>query len=410
MILLLATASRAEDIEGVQPAALDQPRINLAIRRQARGQVLAGKGLTGDETFNVEAFLDTGASGIVLSVSSADTLGIQRPKAGRIDVKFEDIGVGGGSKFGVSEPLFFSMAPYTPSTDTEHKDAVNGIYSETAGPYRAQVGPLDAGNDLLGALIGQLDVAGIPAMQGKIVVMDVGPVNTFTDKIRTWVFDARLRNPPAPGIPQTRRHVKLSYASFGRFTHVEPAGAQGPVIAPNPFIGPSPLQPAGDATPPMTVAHNGKSLSASWLLDTGAAASMISRKHAEKLGVTYAGNSFGTDSPKLAGVPADKQFTMTVGGIGGAKKTAGFFIDKLTVRTREGQPLTYVKAPVLVMDITVKDPANGQELTLDGVFGMNFLVASAKVTEGLLPDIENLTPGAFRWIVFDQPNGVLGLE
>jgi hypothetical protein len=63
------------------------------------------------------------------------------------------------------------------------------------------------------------------------------------------------------------------------------------------------------------------------------------------------------------------------------------------------------------MDITVKDPATGQEVTLDGVFGMNFLVASAKVDEAaLLPDIDNLTPGAFRWVVYDQDAGLLGLD
>jgi len=41
---------------------------------------------------------------------------------------------------------------------------------------------------------------------------------------------------------------------------------------------------------------------------------------------------------------------------------------------------------------------------------MNFLVASANVTEGLLPDIGKLTEGAFEWIVFDEPAGILGLQ
>ena len=46
-------------------------------------------------------------------------------------------------------------------------------------------------------------------------------------------------------------------------------------------------------------------------------------------------------------------------------------------------------------DITVTDPATKQRVTLDGVFGMNFLVASAHVTEGLMPDIGKLTEGPF---------------
>jgi hypothetical protein len=42
---------------------------------------------------------------------------------------------------------------------------------------------------------------------------------------------------------------------------------------------------------------------------------------------------------------------------------------------------------------------------------MNFLVASAMVDESnLLPDIDNLTTGAFRWIVLDQSGGWLGLQ
>jgi hypothetical protein len=411
LLLLPPLLAGAEEFEGVQPAALDQPRINLAIRRAPSAPPLSGKAITGDETFNIEAFLDTGASGIVIAAHSAEQLGIKRElvKAGGGEVRFEDVGVGGGSKFAVSEPLLFSMAAYTPNAFVDNANAINGVYSQTAGPLRAQIGPLDTGADLLTALaLGDLDVVGTPALQGRVVVMDVKPVNTFADKIRTYVYDARDKHPAAPGIPQVKRHVKLSYASFQRFTKVEPASASAPAIAANPFIGPDPLRPAGDQTPPIIVTHHGKTTSGSWLLDTGAAASMMSRKQAAALGIQYAANTFGTDHPKLDGVPAAQQFTLTVGGIGGSRKAAGIYLDKLTLRTREGQPLTYVKAPVLINDITVKDAA-GQELTLDGVFGMNFLVASAKLTEGLLPDIDNLTPGPFRWVVFDQPAGMLGL-
>ena len=46
-------------------------------------------------------------------------------------------------------------------------------------------------------------------------------------------------------------------------------------------------------------------------IDTGAAASFISTKSAEALGVTYA-----PGEGSLRGMPRDKQFTLTVGGIG----------------------------------------------------------------------------------------------
>ena len=405
---------RGEDIEGVQPAALDQPRINLVVRRQARGRPLSAKA-GGEETFNLEAFLDTGASGIVLSVHSADQLGIHRERtvgAKPVDVQFEDVGVGGGSRFGISEAVFLSMAAYTPNTNVENIDSVNVTYLQNCGPLRTQIGPLDTGNDLLASLVlGNLDIVGTPAMQGKVMVMDTREVNNMTDKIRTYLYDPKVKPADGPGIPKTKRHIKLSFASFKPFTKTTPATAEPPAVFANPFIGPNPLKPAGDATPPVIVTHKGKSSAGSWLLDTGAAASMISRKQAAAVGVTYAAATFGTDHPKLDGVPEDRQFTMTVSGIGGAKKAAGFYLDKLALRMREGQPLVYIRAPVLIADITVKDPADGHEMTLDGVFGMNFLVASCKIDESaLLPDLDKLTPGAFRWIVYDQSAGLLGLE
>src|SRR3989442_15861814 len=108
--LCIPTAARAEDIDGVQPAALDQPRINLVRRRQARGPALPGKSL-GEEAFNVEAFLDTGASGVLLSTNSAQTLGVKREAASGAagEARFEDVGVGGGSQFAISEPIFVSL-------------------------------------------------------------------------------------------------------------------------------------------------------------------------------------------------------------------------------------------------------------------------------------------------------------
>src|SRR3954471_9838614 len=94
LLLLAASPTSATEIEGVQPAALDQPRVNACVKRQPNGKALvAGKG--GEQTINFQAFLDTGASGVMLSQQTADALGVQREKTPKGNpVLFQDVGVG----------------------------------------------------------------------------------------------------------------------------------------------------------------------------------------------------------------------------------------------------------------------------------------------------------------------------
>jgi hypothetical protein len=50
-------------------------------------------------------------------------------------------------------------------------------------------------------------------------------------------------------------------------------------------------------------------------------------------------------------------------------------------------------------------------VTLDGVLGMNFFVASANIKQaGLMPDVNQLTAGPYQAIVFDEPAATLGLK
>ncbi len=404
-VFWLATSAAAEDIDGVQPAALDQPRINLVVRRSAGGTVLASQG--GD--FNVEAFLDTGAGSIDFSPKTAQQLGISRETIGKTEARFQDVGVGGNSDFAVSEPIFISLAPMTPNVDVEQKDAIAMTYGQTTGPVRAEIGPITSGMDFLTELaMGDLDIAGMPAMAGKIVVMDPRDVNAMTDKIRTFVYDPKTVQ--IGQVPKTSEHVKLTYVSFAGFTKISPPTAPGPVIGWNPMIGPNPFANRADRTPGISWTHAGKSGTGMWLLDTGSAVSMISRKKAAELGITYVPGTDGTAQPKLSAAAGQKQFVMTVGGIGGSKKSAGFFLDRLVIPTMEGKGIVFDHAPVLVADITVTD-AKGNAFTLDGVLGMNFLVASAMVDENsVVPDIGQMTAGAFKWIVIDHHAGWLGVE
>ncbi len=409
VLLALSASVWAHDIEGVQPAALDQPRINMHLRREIKGKPLSAGGAakTEESTINIQAFLDTGASGILLSGKTASALGVKHRNAkgakSDVAVRFHDVGVGGTDAFDVSEKLFIFIAPYSTKSEPDEENE----YPLSVGPMRTQI---SSGAGLIEMLTGGLDVLGVPAMKGKIVIIDPKPVDKFDDMMRCGLYErGKVKVPP------TDRHVKLTYVDFKPFTRLEPANAEGPSLAANPMIGPSPVTAARNApapqTPSVVAKYKGQEVSGTWLLDTGAAASMISTKQAAKLGVTYAAGTMGTDNARFEGIPKDKQFSISVGGVGGTKKAAGFFLDALVIPTREGDPLVYKPAPVLVNDISAQDPQTKETITLDGVLGMNYFSASAFVSqEGLLPDIKNMTVGPFEWIVIDEPQAVLGLK
>lgn len=434
-VALLAASSSAfaTDIEGVQAASLDQPRVNAHLRRTLDGPALAAaEGKGGDElkkllgelggadaaasTINIQAFLDTGASGVMISKITADALGLHlltAPPKGKDSpdpVIFTDVGVGGGDKFHVSESLFLFGADFGGSEPDDAKS-----YPLHTGAINVQI-PMSSG--LIDSLTGGLDVVGMPFIKGKVIVIDPKPVDTFSDTLRTHVLDvaeARKLKNNASVIPKTDHTIRLSYAGFENYTQMTPKGAKGPTMADNPFIGPRPALD-GAATPadakpipPVLTTYKGQKQSGSWLLDTGAAASMISEKQAAALGVKYVEATRGSASPRLAGVDPKQQFTLAIGGVGGQTTAAGFYLDELIIPTAEGDPLVYKHAPVLVKDITVKNEATGHEFTLDGVFGMNYLVASAQVTGGALPDLGNLTAGPFSAIVIDEPAGTLSV-
>ena len=415
----LLMAATPIDIEGVYNASLDQPRINAMLQRSRTSDPLTAiDPLLGTETFTVEAFYDTGASGVLISKETADALGVNRSTFNGETVYFEDVGVGGSSFFEVSEPLHISLAPYGVERDLDNFDTYPSVYTQTFGPLRMQVTIEEAD-----AALFPLDVFGMPTMAGKVVVMDARPPSSDGldfGVMRTYAYNPGTPYNPAeddsdPGIPTTNFHVDLSYAHFDRFTGVTPEGAPGPSLRYNPFIGPNPLLKIDptlppDNTPGLTVTHGDKAFTGSWLFDTGAAASIMSLHAAEAVGVSYAEGTYHTESPRLVdenGQDVPDQFTLQIGGIGGSFTAAGFFLDSMVLPTTEGQPIRYLRAPVLVGDISVSDPHTGEELTLDGVFGMNYLVASMFVDGTNLGDV---AAGAYDWVVFDEPNGVLGLN
>src|SRR5688500_12589699 len=78
------------DIEGVQPAALDQPRVHALLRRTATGEPLTAEAPPFGTTFNIEVYYDTGASGVLISNETANALGLGRATVNGQEVIFED--------------------------------------------------------------------------------------------------------------------------------------------------------------------------------------------------------------------------------------------------------------------------------------------------------------------------------
>jgi hypothetical protein len=402
------------DVPGVQPAALDQPRVNVLVSRTPGNSnpIEATDPDSGDSSFDIQAFLDTGTSSDLLSQETSSELGVNNEQVNGQDVIYADTGVAGDVLFNVSEPLYPSIAPFSPVIDGT--DA--STYTQSSGPFRFEVNPNPIPDP---DLEDPIDIVGMPVMQGKVMVMDPKPVDGL-DLMNTYIYDPgtkfdRDTQDFDPGIPFTPLNVKLSYSDFSRFTSIDPSDAQPPDGFPNPMIGPDPVAQLDgsppDNTPPVTIGEGDLSTTGSFLLDTGSAASFISTAMALQVGVSYVPDTYGSDNPQLeysnGGGLVPSQFTLDIGDANGNLVTvAGFYLSSLTLQTTEGTPIRFLDAPVLVTDITVQDPNTGEQLTLDGDFGMNYMVASISLDDSGGLGGARGTP--WDWVTYDQANGLLG--
>ncbi len=416
----------------------------------------------GDVTYTIPGFLDTGASNLLIasSLAAPAEFDIQK-ESGWV---FVDVGVSGSESFDISKPHTFQAAPYAPSADLDNPATFNQTYNQIYAPMRAaikQAPTASPGVDPLEqimAMFGEVNVFGMPLMLGKTVVMDARSSNQYistfdyenldTTNIKTYIYDhgqAPFNNAAQhtnPGVPTTQFHVQMSYGDFEAFTELQgPSEAVKPTMAHNPFIGRNPLAPAGDpsdAVPGVTIQFGeAQAATGSFLFDTGASVTMISTDMASTQGVRYR-DGFGPGAnpilEMLDGTAIASQFRLAIGGVGdgGTQTFSGFFLDSLLLPTIEGasnpddnilyrrwdpnDPTTGV--PVLVADIKVvnrmgnDDPSDDRIVTLDGVFGMNLLFGTARLDDpiDLFAIFDTALPGAFDWVVFDEPTGILGLQ
>lgn len=346
-------------LENVYEAALDLPRILFLLKREPSRPPLKPRG-----HFEVNyAFLDTGASGIVLSRETASLMGLAIDSKAR----FADIGVGGVEYFNVSEPLYIGLAGYDAQNPRDPR-----IY-RIIGPGRFQVKKSGAG-----LLVEPLDIIGMPAMVGRVVVLDSGATNSLE------YFAARIKTPGDRTIPKVDVEVPLRFKKF-----LNPKNPDNipplPVMARNPVID------------NIIIHYKGMSSRGSWLLDTGGTISLISVRQAMRLGLT-----------DRNGKPLVKSdFSLPLGGVGKMIQVPGFEIDKLTVPTLSGRTLVFKNARLGVHNIRFFDEEKETFTTLDGVFASNFLCASAKMRAFLPTDISQTV---FDKVVIDMQRGVLGFR
>lgn len=376
-------------VRGTQEAALGQPRIIVQLRDGKR--ILTGEAqpslddplALGDarRASSFQAYLDTGASGCVLSKATAERFSVEHER----DAAFHEVGLGGESVVDVAAPLDLCVRNEKPSKT--NPDAFTRVLEKVRFQISREQPPA-----LVQLAGGDLNVIGMPAIKSMVIEIDPSPLRGLAgmealanDGPRVIVHDSKER-PKSPDVV-----ISLETIDFSQRKH---SGNRGPLpaLAANPVV-PS-VQTSILGSPAAT-------FTCDWLLDSGAAASIISTRHAKALGLL-----------KPDGLPArEPDFTLPLGGIGGGggvKSAPGYVIDSLKVKTRvpSGKTLEFRGVHVVVRDIsTTLD--DGREITLDGVLGMNLLLPSASGLASGKP--EKMSDGPFDRVWIDGVRNTLSL-
>jgi len=358
-----AAACSDFEIEGMYEASIDLPRIYFLLKHSPNEPPIEVDGF-----FELNyAFLDTGASGILLSRETAETMQI----AIDANAQFVDTGIGGDEFFDVSEALYVGTADY------DSEDPYDPNIYHLNGQWRFQVS-----REYVEWPEEPLDVLGIPVMAGRTVVLKpITDFNIFGDTDNSMYFRADIKDSNDPDIPVVDFQVALRFEKY-----INPSNPQNvpplPVLAYNPVID------------NITVEKNGISSTSNWLFDTGGTISVISIAQGMTLGLVDANGDPITEA----------DFYIPIGGIGGSVELPGFILDRLSVPTLSGFNMVFINARVCVHDIVILDEDSGEFVILDGVFGDNFICASMNL------DTWDISSAPFDNIVIDTRNALLGFD
>src|SRR6185436_19725287 len=222
----------------------------------------------------------------------------------------------------------------------------------------------EAPADLAAALLSpgsMVDVVGMPLIREHVI--EIAPQDDATS-----VLAVRLHASSAGlGVDAW---VGLSLVDFNR-AHPQNRGPR-PSLATNPLV------------ENVRTSVGADDAAGDWLLDTGAACTMVSTRTARALGLIDA-----------SGKPLRRaDFTLPIGGIGGGHSSLpGFRLDRLSLTTEDGRTLVFPDPAVVVHDVSTV-LADGTKFTLDGILGMNLLLPSGSGMTMLGP--KEQLPAAFE--------------
>ena len=467
-LAIVAMSAQARAVQTIQMnqvlnGAIDQPRLFAVVRPGPELPPLNAPGLgapfDSGVTYSIEGFADTGAGTVLTGSNTASSFDIALDPG----VIFTDVGVAGTDQFAVSQDVVFQLTHFDSDLAgrLDNLATIDQVYNQVFMGVRSAVGPrpedplLTSADPLEQIIAGlsEFNVFGTPLMKGKSLVMYSGAINdaagngefkAFGDllssiggdslpELKSYLYDspnAVTPRPPrvGPGFPVYDVILKTSYASFDAFTIT--SGGDPPALSHNPFIGADPVtdlnggSTPGSPLPGVRVTHNGTTTEGSWLADTGAAATIWSQQQALGHGIAYSSvesEGLGGDNPTLIGVDLDDQFTLTLGGVGGELKVAGFFIEELILPAfrpdgdggEQRVDLRFADAPILVADIDITHPVTQQKIILDGVLGVNFFFPTIFLDGDLFDDPfavlaildSPMITGNFDFVVFDEPTG-----
>jgi hypothetical protein len=372
-------------------SALDQPVLDVYLTDPANGnQVFMAYNDWEERDYPVifKAFVDTGASGFVISHLLATGLyDVPSLNLSQDDYigSYTEIGIGGTEEGKVSRPL--GVHVLNGQRYAGHEDNLDEFVSY--GDFNLWVRQQEGMGEKIEiwgfVLANPINIVGMPVIRQGIMIMDpTGMQGDEPEYLATYIV------PPGSPLPPHNITLPLYLNDFVGDT--PPEGEVFPSHTSNPMI------------PGVTVTHTApgagasSSTSGNWLFDTGASSSFLAFGHAQEIGLIPAHyetlDAFVADHEQNGGKVA------VVGGIGTSSvKVPIVNAHEIRISAKEGFDIAWQN-----VDLLIKDIPELTELGLDGIFGMNLIMPSVTMDSndpGNLDPLFDVSPGVFRTIIFD---------